>query len=312
MNLRLLLTAAFLLAAGCGALSDSTLVTPDPPAGMESIDIPGSTQESVTPAGALPPGRPEGISKLVPGDLVSIQVYGQPDLSLEMRIPFSGKVNYPVIGEVKLAGKKTGEVEADVKTRLEEKLLNCAQVTVLVKEYNTRSVYVLGSVNKPGSYEITFGRSLSLLQAVSKAGGYTDEADRDNMLLVREKDGKRTAYSIAYTDIVKKGGVEKDVQLQDGDILIVQERGKVYVLGKVSAPGGFTVPSSEKLTLTKALSLAKWFDPVAAPSKTTVIRTLPDGTTRIFRINVGSILSGQLSDPTILPGDIVFVPESIF
>jgi polysaccharide export outer membrane protein len=311
MTFRALIAAAF-LAAGCSALSDTTVVRPDPPAGMETIDIPGSTEESVTESGTLPPGQPDRISKLVPGDLVTIQVYGQPDLSLETRIPVSGDVNYPVIGKVQLAGKLTGEVEADMKTRLEEKLLNCAQVTVLVKEYNTRCVYVLGSVSTPGSYDIAFGRSLSLLQAVSKAGGYKDDADRDNMLLVRETDGKRTAYRLAYTEIVKKGRVEKDVGLQDGDILIVQERGKVYVLGEVNAPGGFTVPSGEKFTLTKALSLAKWFSSLASPSRTTVVRTLADGTTRIFRINVGSILSGQLSDPTMLPGDIVFVPESMF
>jgi polysaccharide export outer membrane protein len=111
---------------------------------------------------------------------------------------------------------------------------------------------------------------------------------------------------------VKKGSIKKDINLKEGDVLIVQERGKVYVLGKVKAPGGFDLPVGEKLTLTKVISLAKGFDSLAAQSRTTVIRKLPDGSTRIFRINFGDICSGSISDPVILPGDIVFVPESFF
>ena len=311
MVARLAVLCAALL-AGCSALSSNTVVTPDTPEGMETIELPGGQEESSTPTSTLPPDEPEISNKLAPGDLIAIQVYDQPTLSLELRIPLSGEVSYPVIGRVRLAGRTIEEVEADVKSRLEEKILNCAQVTVLVKSYNERSLYVLGNVKKPGSYSIPFGKTLTLLQAVSKAGGFSEGADRDGILLMREAGGKRAAYRIAYSEIVKKGSIEKDVKLKDGDVLIVQERGKVYVLGNVNAPGGFAPPASGKLTLTKVISLAKGFNPLAAQSRTTVIRSLSDGTTRIFRINVGHIFSGALRDPVVQPGDIVFVPESFF
>jgi polysaccharide export outer membrane protein len=310
-----LLALVLILAAGCRSTSTDTVFKPELPEGMEIIEVPGSEEVSRTPASTLPPEEPEASDKLVPGDYIVIQVYDQPTLSLQLGIPMSGVVNYPVIGKVQLAERTIGEVEEDIKSRLEEKMLNCAQVTVIVKYYNRRSVYVLGNVNEPGSFAIPFGKPLTLLQAVSMAQGFSDNADKDNIILMRSSGGsekKRTAYKIAYSDIVKKGNLEKDVKLKDGDIVIVQERGKVYVLGKVKEPGGFTVPADEKMTLTKAISLAKGFDPLASQSRTTVIRTLPDGTTRIFRINAGEVFKGTLRDPVVLPGDIIFVPESFF
>lgn len=298
--------------AGCGSLSRTETLKPEAPVGMETIEVPGAEEESSTPISSVPPEAPKPASKLMPGDLIAIQVYDQPGLTMELRVPLSGELSYPVIGKVVLAGRTVEEIEAEVKSRLEKEILNSAQVTVLLKSVNKRSVYVLGSVKSPGAYEIPFGKSLSVLQAVSKAGGFGGDADKDNMLLVRSSKGKRRAYRIAYSDIVGKGNLERDAKLADGDVLIIQEQGRVYVLGRVNAPGGFTIPANEKMTLTKAISLAKGFDPLAAQGRTTVIRALPDGTTRIFRINVGQIFDGALRDPVIVPGDIVFIPESFF
>jgi len=307
-----LVSVCVLLIAGCSALTWKKVMKPDSPPGMETVEVLGSQEEPVKSISELPPNDPETTDKLMAGDFVAIQVYKQPTLSMELSIPLSGEVNYPVIGTVQLAGRTIKQIEADVKSRLEEKKLINARVTVLVKSYNQRCAFVLGSIHKPGEYEIPFGKTLSLLQAVSKAGGFEENADRDKMLLMRDNAGKRAAYSIAYHEIVKKGGLDKDVLLKDGDILLVPERAKVYVLGKVKEPGGFNLSVNERMTLTKAISLAKGFDPIGSPSKTTVIRNLPDGTTHIFRINVYSIFDGTLRDPTILPGDTIFVPESIF
>ncbi len=311
MVLRIAVLCALLL-GGCAAATENTVANPQTPTGMETIELPGAQEESSTPASSLPPEEPQLADRLAPGDFVAIQVYDQPNLSLELRIPMSGVVSYPVIGKVQLVGKTIEEVETDVKSRLEQKILNSAQVTLLVKSYNKRCAYVLGNVEKPGSFEIAFGKSLSLLQAISMAGGFSKDADKDSVLLMRDNGTKRVAYRIACSEIVKKGSLEKDIKLKDGDVLIVQERGKVYVLGKVNSPGGFTAPADEKMTLTKAITLARGFSSVASQSRTTVIRTLPDGTTRIFRINVGEIFNGKLRDPIVQPGDIVFVPESFF
>jgi polysaccharide export outer membrane protein len=278
---------------------------------METFDMPGSEEEAVLTASSLPPDEPELHDRLVPGDLIAIQVYEEPGLSLELIIPLGGEVSYPEIGNVQLVGRTIKEVETDIRARLEDKLTS-PQVTVLLKGRNKRSAYVLGSVRNPGSYEIPFGKSLTVLQALSEAGGFTESADRDCILLMRNEGDKQATYRIAYSELVKKTGQGKDVNLKDGDILAIPELAKVYVLGKVNAPGGFVVPAEEKFTLTKAISLAKGYSPVAAQNRTTIIRSLPDGTTRIFRINVNDIFSGSLRDPVILPGDVVFVPESVF
>jgi len=304
--------AAILLVAGCASTNSETILNPDPPTGMETIELPGAQEISGENISILPPDEPESAGKLVCGDQITIQVYDQPSLSMELRIPQSGKISYPVIGELQIAGKTIGEIEADLKKRLEAQILNNAQVTVLVKSYIKRSVFVLGSIKKPGSFEIPFGKNLSMLQAISMAGGFSTDADKESILLLREYSGKRQVFQISYSEIIGKTGSEKTVNLSDGDVLIIKEQGKVYVLGRVNAPGGFSLLADKKMTLTKVISLAKGFDALAAQGRTTVIRSLSDGTTRIFRIDVGQIFSGKLCDPIMLPGDMVYVPESFF
>jgi polysaccharide export outer membrane protein len=314
MIARYALALMVVTALGCSALSHNKVVSPAAPAGMETIDIPAAQQDDgSSQLSTLPPDDSESLNKLVPGDVITIQVYDQPLLSMEVRITRTGEITYPIIGRLKLLDRTVEEIETDIKKGLEEHFLKSAQVTVLVKEHRKRSVFVLGNVNKPGSYDIIFGKSLTLLQAVSLAGGFSADADKEKMLLIRENAaGERSSYRIAYSDIVERGNIDNDVKLRDGDILIVEERGKVYVLGRVQSPGGYTVPAGEKMTLTKIISLAGGFDALAAQSRTTIMRSLPEGKIRILRINVGEVFNGSLCDPVMLPGDIVFVPESLF
>ena len=302
---------AFFL-CGCGAFkSEARTVTPLAPQGMQTVEQMAAQPDSPPPDLALPE-EPQVDNKLVPGDRISIQVYDQPSLSMELYIPMSGQVSYPMIGSVQLAGRTVEEVEADLKSRLQQHVLRQADVTVLVKEYNKRMVHLLGMVKTPGAFEIQFGKRMTFLQALTLGGGFESDADKDNVLLVREAGGKRTAYRLAYRGLLKEDGLKKDVGLQDGDIIIVPERGKAYVLGKVNSPGSFSVPSDHKITLTKIISLAGGFAPLASQGRTTLIRTPSDGNTRIFQVNVTEIFNGTLADPVVLPNDVIFVPESFF
>src|SRR5437773_9173528 len=164
----------FLGFAACSSPEERTHSPASPvgESGMSYLSVPPPHDESA-PIPKLPPAPP---LTLVAGDLLHITVFRQKDLELEVRVPEGGSFAYPLIGDVQAAGKTVKIVESDIRRRLEATYLNRAGVTVTVKEYTPRKVYVLGGVHKPGGYEIHPNRRVTILQLVSIAGGYTDRA----------------------------------------------------------------------------------------------------------------------------------------
>src|ERR1041384_456030 len=176
-------SVALLLALGACAGSEERPHSAVPPAsegGMSYLSAPphdeASPNAKLAPAAAL---------TLAAGDLLHITVFRQKDLELEVRVPQGGSISEPLTGDVQAAGKTVKAIEADIRQRLEATYLNRAGVTVTVREYTPRKVYVLGGVHKPGGYEIHPNRRLTLLQLVSTAGGYTDRAYKEYSQLIR-------------------------------------------------------------------------------------------------------------------------------
>src|SRR6185295_17605173 len=160
---RLLLPAILLLAA-CATQRP-------PPYQRKSIPPP----EPV----ALPKNVPRPELVLVPGDLVKISVHQQPDLELETKIPDNGLISYPLIGAVQAAGKSSSVLEKTIREKLAADYLQSPSVTVTVKEYVKRKVFIVGGVTKPDGYELASDARMTVLQLVAAAGGFTDKASKD-------------------------------------------------------------------------------------------------------------------------------------
>jgi len=120
------------------------------------------------------------------GDKIAIMVFGQEDLSIESFLGNSGSVNYPFLGEVKVAGLSIKQVELAITQGLKGDYLVNPNVYVQVIEY--RPFYIHGEVKKPGGYPYQPGMTIN--QAVALAGGLTDRADKDKISLYREADKK--------------------------------------------------------------------------------------------------------------------------
>ncbi len=120
------------------------------------------------------------------GDKIAIKVFGQDDLSIESFLGNSGSVNYPFLGEVKVAGLSIKQVELAITQGLEGDYLVNPNVYVQVIEY--RPFYIHGEVKQPGGYPYQPGMTIN--QAVALAGGLTDRADKDKISLYREADKK--------------------------------------------------------------------------------------------------------------------------
>jgi polysaccharide export outer membrane protein len=247
------------------------------------------------------------------GDKIDISVFGHPDLHTVVRIPRDIKAGFPVIGEVDFTGKTIREMEVEIRSRLEANHLHEAHVSILPLEFAERQVFVTGEVKKNGAFAIPPFGTLTLVQLIALAGGFSENANRNRVKLIREVQGARREYILSYGTIERGGNLDADIYLLPGDDVMVPAQEKVYVLGSVNRPGGFAV-GAERLTASKAVALAQGFTRLAAPSKTVVIRETKDGKKTTFKVPLSRILEFEATqrDLELKPGDVVFVPESLF
>lgn len=158
---------------------------------------------------------------LGPGDVFQLQIVGEKELPTEYQIASDGTVDLPYIHTVKVAGLEPQEVARLVREKLmKEKILSDPSVVVSVKEYRSKSITVLGGVQKPGAFPLTPG--LSLLQAISLAGGLTSIANKDRLTLRRKIKGGATTVVVSIEAITE--GRSPDIPLQAGDSIYVHER----------------------------------------------------------------------------------------
>lgn len=164
---------------------------------------------------------PQESTTLGPGDVFQMQIVGEKELPVEYQVASDGTVDLPYIHTLKVSGLEPQEIARLVRQRLiQEKILTDPSVVVSVKEYRSKVVTVLGSVQKPGSFPLTPG--LTLLQAVSQAGGLTSIANKDRVNLTRK--GKGGAQTVVISVDAITEGRSPDIPLQAGDSIYVHER----------------------------------------------------------------------------------------
>jgi len=158
---------------------------------------------------------------LGPGDTFTLEVLGEKDLPREYQVASDGTVDFPYVHNLKVADLEAQEVARLVRERLiAEKVLSDPSVVVQVKEYASRHVTVLGQVSKPGSYPLLPG--MSMIQAISQAGGLTSVASGSHANLTRKVGKGQQTVQIDVDAIVE--GRAPDVPLQAGDQIYVPER----------------------------------------------------------------------------------------
>ena len=148
--------------------------------------------------------------RLASGDVLSIYVLGEDDLKREkVRLTDAGTIQYPVLGEIRIRGLTTGELEQKITSGLRASdYLKNPKVTVSIDEY--RPFFINGEVYKPGGYPYVPG--LTVLKAVSLAGGFKDRASKTNMFVVRDGTPNEQRRKVAL-----------DTAIYPGDILTVEE-----------------------------------------------------------------------------------------
>ena len=162
--------------------------------------------------------------QLATGDVIALDVWGFEELQVkEAIIRPDGKVSLPLVGESMAAGLTIEEFSARLSTGFAE-YIKVPKVAVNVVKFHTTRVYVLGEISKPGMYEIE--RQHNLLDAIGAAGGYTKDAAKKKVSIIRNAQTKEPEI-INLFDILKKGDMGKNVTLRDGDVVFLSGNGKV-------------------------------------------------------------------------------------
>jgi len=142
--------------------------------------------------------------RLGSGDVITVEVLGEDDLKRErIRLSDAATISYPILGEIRLSGKTVSELERIIHEGLRGRYLVNPQVTVTINEY--RSYYVNGQVQKPGGYPYVPG--LTVLKAVTIAGGLRERASRDKIFVVRENDPAQQRAQVGMNDPVFPGDI---------------------------------------------------------------------------------------------------------
>ncbi|MDP3542412.1 MAG: polysaccharide biosynthesis/export family protein [Elusimicrobiota bacterium] len=155
-------------------------------------------------------------------DLIGITVYQDLEMNRKVRVNSNGSVSMPLIGEVKIGGMTLIEAQAALESKL-AKFLVSPQVSLFIEEYGNKTIFVMGEVQRPGSLPIPTESRLTVLEAISTAGGFTPIAAQDRTRVLRNVNGVSVSYTIEVKAITQQGQKEKDMVLEPNDVIYVPQ-----------------------------------------------------------------------------------------
>ncbi|MGJ0483578.1 MAG: polysaccharide biosynthesis/export family protein [Methylomicrobium sp.] len=253
--------------------------------------------------------------KIGPHDRLQITVWDHPELNdpgsekidptlAGKTVQDDGTLYYPYVGNIPVAGKTVAEVRESLAEGL-SKYFKKVKLDVRVLSFQSHRAAVVGQVKTPGVQSMN-ETPLTIAEAISRAGGVTEEADTTNVTLAR--DGK--LYKIDVLKLYEKGGADQNLLLKDGDVLNIPDRrdNKVFMMGEVGRQQALQIGNGQRMTLAQALAEAYGVDfNSSRPEEIYVIRT-GELKPEIFQLNAESPDALILADQFLLQGhDTVFV-----
>ncbi|HYN05050.1 MAG TPA: polysaccharide biosynthesis/export family protein [Vicinamibacteria bacterium] len=270
------------------------------------------------PAPAAPALVGQTDYQIGPSDILSVTVYGHPDLTQTLFVQPDGTFTFPLVGRVKGSDMTPAELEKKLVILLARGFIRNPQVTVVVQEYRSKTVYVVGEVARPGPYPLS-GRT-TLVEVLAKAGPTT--AAGAEVVVVRPQQGIAVAGPVLPTEVaegeeappdkpraevirvtvsdLQAGALEKNLFLQPNDTVYVPQAPKVFVTGEVRNPGAYGwFPG---MTTRQLISVAGGLTPDGSDGRLKVVRQV-DGQSAEDKIKL---------DEPVKPGDTVVVRRRLF
>jgi polysaccharide export outer membrane protein len=233
------------------------------------------------------------------GDIIRIQVFQNPDLTIETRVSESGTVTYPLIGAVRVGGLSLAATEERIAEGLKAGgFVQKPQVSVLLLQNRGNQVSVLGQVNRPGRFPLEhFNMRLSELLAM--AGG-TAANGADTVVVVGSRGGKPFRKEVDLPALFLGDGTIDDMVLAGGDVVYVHRAPVFYIYGEAQRPGAYRI--ERNMTLQQALALGGG-PTLRGTERIRLDRRQPDGSI---------VRSSPDRDEPVRPDDVIYVRESLF
>ncbi|MDD5089352.1 MAG: polysaccharide export protein [Candidatus Wallbacteria bacterium] len=243
-----------------------------------------------------------------PEDRVRIYVERHPEVTVSVPVGPDGFISFPMLGNIEVTGMTREELQEKL-TGMLKKYYKKPMVSVMIEEYNSYRIAVLGEVENPGLF--TLKSDPTVMHALSLAGGPTQNAALDEAYL--KKAGEENLIRLDLYALLVKGDVSRDMILNPGDVLYVPKgtKNQLYVLGEVGSPGVYQM--KEGLTVLEAIAMAGSETDKAIMRKVSVIRKTGDAANPdVYIINVDKILKeGKMKyNLALAPGDVIYIPKS--
>jgi polysaccharide export outer membrane protein len=262
----------------------------------------GAGQPAVAADPQTPGDKPDKapLLQLGPGDSVSIQVYGQPDMSSTVYVGDDGNISIPLAGNVQVTGlspaQASGRIENALKTG---KILVDPHVSVTVTQSRSQRVSVLGQVGTPGRFPIE--SNTSIFDLLAQAGGVTSTGSDMIYIIRQDKDGKETRYPVDLKGLANGAGALPSIALRGGDSVFVPKAEQFSIYGEVSTPGRYRVEPG--MTVIEAIAKAGGITQRGSQRRVEIKRKLPNGNYSHVKAKFGDLVQ---------PDDVIQVKESIF
>jgi polysaccharide export outer membrane protein len=243
-----------------------------------------------------PPATADGEYQLGAGDLLRINVFGYPDMSADVRVDEGGSITYAYVGQLEVGGHSARDVETLVAQRLTSGgFIRSPQVSVLIADYRSQKVSVMGQVTRPGSYPLR--KASSVIDLLAEAGGVINPIAADEATLLRA-DGSKIAIDLYE---LFNGNPSQNVPVIGGDTIYIPKAAQFYIYGEVQRPGTYRL--ERNMTVSQAISTGGGLTPRGTERRATVKRRDPQG--KEVKVSVkGSDL--------LQPDDVLLVKESLF
>lgn len=243
------------------------------------------------------------------GDILRVTVWSQPELSGQFTVDVTGSISLPLIGTLPAVGKTVEELERTVRERFSDGYLKNPQIAVAVAEYRSQRVFVVGEVKNPGA--VPLSGALSLVEALTRVGSLSEFAGGE-LVVIRPPDGREVTgptlpneagatevLRVDVRELIAKGP-SSNVELHNGDTIVVPRSETFYVIGQITSPGAY--PYERDMTVMQALARASGVNDLGTTRRLKIQR-LQDGKRVEIKVTVND---------KVLPGDTIVVASRWF
>jgi len=234
--------------------------------------------------------------RLGAGDLLKIVVFDHAELSVDARISQTGNITFPLVGQVPVAGLSTRDAELLLAQHLMEgSFVKQPQVSVLVSEYQSQKVSVMGQVTKAGQYSLD--ASKKVLDVLAMAGGVLNDTAAEDATLVRA-DGGRVVIDLQK---LFDGDPTMNLDVHDGDTVFVRRAPQFYIYGEVQHPGEYRL--ARNTTISQAISIGGGLTP-RGTQRGAIVKRL-DAQAKEHKFSIGD-------EDVLQPNDVLLIKASLF